>query len=372
VTSTPQENKPVNKSLVCTVTLTVLAVVYTAYFAQELILLLVASALIALLLSSGVNALERLYVPRVLGAIFLLGCLIVPAGALVIQLEEPVTKWTKMLPQISSQISEKLDKYQNIIDTKSADIVDETEDTSDNWFSWFKEKPKVDKSSENKTLIQTRLKESLFSFAAEFMVLAPFALIQLITAIILILFTLVYSPKLFRHYVQLFVIESRQKKAFKFVLDVQQQLSRYILTVSLINVFLSLIAMILFTFMGLEDALLWGLIVGFVNFIPFVGPAFALGAIALASSVQWGIDIKVLIVVGGVLSLNVLESQFITPLVLSKNMRINPFIIIIWLLIVGWLWGLIGLLIAVPLLVCIKLILTLSEKTLPWVKFLET
>ncbi|WP_426359312.1 AI-2E family transporter [Pseudocolwellia sp. HL-MZ19] len=372
MTSIPQENKPVNKSLVCTVTLTVLAVLYTAYFAQELILLLVASALISLLLSSGVNALERLYVPRVLGAIFLLSCLIVPTSALVVQLEEPVTKWTKMLPQISTHISEKLDKYQNIIDTKSADIVDNTNDTSNSWFSWFKEKPKIDKNSENKSLIQTRLKESLFSFAAEFMVLAPFALIQLITAIILILFTLVYSPKLFRHYVQLFVIESRQKKAFKFVLDVQQQLSRYILTVSLINLFLSLIATILFTFMGLEDALLWGLIVGFVNFIPFVGPAFALGALTLASSVQWGIDIKVLIVVGGVLSLNVLESQFITPLVLSKNMRINPFIIIVWLLIVGWLWGLIGLLIAVPLLVCIKLILTLSDRTLSWVRFLET
>ncbi|WP_159819612.1 AI-2E family transporter [Colwellia sp. 20A7] len=372
MTSISQETKTINKSLVCHITLTVLAVVYTAYFAQELILLLVATALISLLLSSGVNALERLHVPRVLGAIFLLSCLIVPTSALVIQLEEPVTKWTKMLPQVSTQISEKLDEYQNIIDTKSTDNVEDSQSKSDNWFSWFKEKPKTGNNAENKSIIQTQLKESLFSFAAEFMVLAPFALIQLITAIILVLFTLVFSPKLFRHYVHLFVMENRQEKAFKFVLDMQQQLSRYILTVSLINLFLSVIAMLLFTFMGLEDALLWGLIVGFVNFIPYVGPAFALGAITLASAVQWGADINVLVVVCSVLLLNILESQFITPLVLAKNMRVNPFIIIVWLLIIGWLWGLIGLLIAVPLLVCTKLILTLFEQTQPWVKFLET
>ncbi len=372
MTSIPEEKKTVNKSLVCHITLTILAVIYTAYFAQELILLLVASALISLLLSSGVNTLERFHIPRVLGAIFLLSCLLVPTSALVIQLEEPVTKWTKMLPQISTQISDKLDEYQNIIDTKSSDNVEDTHTDSNSWFTWFKERPKADSNAENKSMIQTQLKESLFSFAAEFMVLAPFALIQLITAIILILFTLVYSPKLFRHYVQLFVMEGKREKAFKFVLDIQQQLSRYILTVSLINLLLSLIAMLLFTFMGLEDALLWGLIVGFVNFIPFVGPAFALGAITLASGVQWGADIKVLVVVCSVLSLNILESQFITPLVLAKNMRVNPFIIIVWLLIIGWLWGLIGLLIAVPLLVCTKLILTLFEQTQPWVKFLET
>ncbi|MDA7747110.1 AI-2E family transporter [Psychromonas sp.] len=372
MTSLPQEKKSINKSLVCHITLTTLAVIYTAYFAQELILLLVATILISLLLSSGVNALERLYVPRVLGALFLLSCLIVPTSILVIQLEAPITKWTKILPQVSTHISKELDKYQSIIETSDVETEENTQSDNDSWFSWFEEKPKMETSSENKSMIQTQIKESLFSFAGEFMVLAPFALIQLITAIILILFTLVYSPKLFRHYVQLFVEKSKQGNAFKFVQNVQQQLSRYILTVSLINVVLSLLAMILFTIMGLEDALLWGLIVGFVNFIPFIGPAFALSAIALASAVQWGMDIKVLIVVSGVLSLNILESQLITPLVLSKNMRINPFIIIVWLFIIGWLWGLIGLLIAVPLLVCIKLILTLFEQTQPWVKFLET
>lgn len=154
-------------------------------------------------------------------------------------------------------------------------------------------------------------------------------------------------------------------------MNAQQQLSRYILTVSIVNIGLSIFSIVIFTVIGLDDALLWGLIVGFVNFIPFVGPTFAVAAVAIASSVQWGADIKVVIAVGGVLVLTILESQLITPLALAKNMRINPFMIV-WLLITGWLWGLIDLLISVPLLAFLKLILGQFKSISAWVKFLVT
>lgn len=361
-----------SKIKICLYILTILAVVYTAYFAQDLILLLLVSALISLLLSPGVKALERLFVPRVLGAVFLLSCLMLPTAMLFVQLEEPVTKWAKLLPELSEHVSEKIDEFNQIIESNSEPSNSEAISEEKSWFSWFEDNPKIESKNTDTELIQNQLKQSLFSFTADFMVSAPFALVQLMTTIILILFTLVYSPKLFRHYVELFVAESKRKKAFKFALSAQQQLSRYILTVSVINICLGLASMAIYSVMGLEDALLWGLMVGFVNFIPFVGPVFALVILGIAASVQWGADISVLIVLGATLLLNILESQFITPIVLAKNMRINPFIIIIWLLIIGWLWGLLGLLIAVPLLVCLKLIFAQFKETSSWVKFLAT
>ena len=356
----------------CLYILTILAIIYTAYFAQNLILLLLVASLISLLLSPGVKALERLYIPRVLGAIMLLSCLIVPTTLLIVQLQEPVTKWAKLLPELSMHVSEKIDELNRVIDTKVDTSNRKTEQIKNSWFSWFEDEQQADVQTKDNDIIETQLKESLFSFVGEFMVSAPLALIQFMTTMILILFTLVYSPKLFRHYVELFVSKNRQRRAFQFALNAQQQLSRYILTVSMINIGLSICSIVIFTVIGLDDALLWGLIVGFVNFIPFVGPTFAMAAVAIASSVQWGADIKVVIAVGGVLVLTILESQLITPLALAKNMRINPFIIIVWLLITGWLWGLIGLLISVPLLVCLKLILGQFKSTSAWVKFLAT
>jgi predicted PurR-regulated permease PerM len=363
------KNKP-TLNVICLYLLTILAILYTAYFAQNLILLLLVAGLISLLLSPGVKALERLYIPRVLGAIILLSCLIVPTSTLIVQLQEPVTKWAKLLPELSMHVSEKIDELNRAIETNVESSSGKTKPIKNSWFSWFEDEQQ--QQAQDNDVIETQLKESLFSFAGEFMVSAPFALMQFMTTMILILFTLVYSPKLFRHYVKLFVSQSQQKRAFQFALNAQRQLSRYILTVSMINIGLSIFSIAIFTIMGLDDALLWGLIVGFVNFIPFVGPTFAMAAVAIASSVQWGADIKVVIAVGGVLVLTILESQLITPLALAKNMRINPFIIIVWLLITGWLWGLIGLLISVPLLVCLKLILGQFKSTSAWVKFLAT
>ena len=367
----PTKNKP-TLNVICLYLLTILAILYTAYFAQNLILLLLVAGLISLLLSPGVKALERLYIPRVLGAIILLSCLIVPTSTLIVQLQEPVTKWAKLLPELSMHVSEKIDELNRAIETNVESSSGKTKPIKNSWFSWFEDEQQQQQQAQDNDVIETQLKESLFSFAGEFMVSAPFALMQFMTTMILILFTLVYSPKLFRHYVKLFVSQSQQKRAFQFALNAQRQLSRYILTVSMINIGLSIFSIAIFTIMGLDDALLWGLIVGFVNFIPFVGPTFAMAAVAIASSVQWGADIKVVIAVGGVLVLTILESQLITPLALAKNMRINPFIIIVWLLITGWLWGLIGLLISVPLLVCLKLILGQFKSTSAWVKFLAT
>lgn len=357
-------------SRVCIYTLTILALLYTAYLAQNLILLLLVAGLVSLLLSPGVKALEKIYVPRVLGATFLLALLVVPSTALIVQLEEPITKWAKLLPQLSQNVSEQISALNDVIETGGA--LNKSEPVKEeSWFSWFDDEP-PQKVEDNTDVIETQLKESLFSFATDFLVSAPFALVQFLTTLILILFTLVYSPKLFEKYVELFVDQSQQEKAYQLALNAQRQLSKYILTVSAINLCLSFAAIGLFTLLGLEDALLLGLIVGFVNFIPFVGPMFALGLIAIAGLVQWGTEINVIFVVGGVLVLNIIESQILTPLVLANNMRINPFIIILWLLVTAWFWGLVGILIAVPLLVCIKLLLSSFQGASSWIKFISS
>ena len=72
------------------------------------------------------------------------------------------------------------------------------------------------------------------------------------------------------------------------------------------------------------------------------------------------------------LFLNTLESQLITPTVLGRSMRMNPLVIMVWLMVWGWLWGIAGVLIAVPLLVCIKLILSRSGEFDPWLKLIES
>jgi predicted PurR-regulated permease PerM len=85
------------------------------------------------------------------------------------------------------------------------------------------------------------------------------------------------------------------------------------------------------------------------------GPIITLMILSLAGITQYGMERVALLPVAIYFDINLLEAQFITPTVLGRHMRLNPLILILWLLVWGWLWGPAGLLLAVPLLVCLKL-----------------
>ena len=71
------------------------------------------------------------------------------------------------------------------------------------------------------------------------------------------------------------------------------------------------------------------------------------------------------------LGLHTLEGQIVTPIVLGRRMALSPLILILALMVFGWLWGIVGLLLAVPLLVCVKIVLTRIDGFEGWARLLE-
>ena len=71
------------------------------------------------------------------------------------------------------------------------------------------------------------------------------------------------------------------------------------------------------------------------------------------------------------LGLHTLEGQILTPIVLGRQMRLSPLVLILALMLFGWLWGIVGLLLAVPLLVCVKIVLGRIEGLEGWATLLE-
>lgn len=352
------------------ITLAILALAYTAYLAQHTLLILLITVLVSLLLSPGVKLFYRIKVPRPISALILICLIVFPALAFVGQLQAPVTKWAILLPELTTHVSQQINELGDAIESSTKPTEPIQQESS--WTSWFEGEPKQVQERKDSDVIATRVKESLFSIASDIAVFAPMLLVQLFTTVILIWFTLIYSPRLFEQYVKLFVPQERRSKGKQFALLTQHHLSRYILTISAINFLLGLAAILFLYSMQLEDALLLGAIVGLLNFIPYLGPSLALCLLAIGALVQWGMDINVLLVLGGILFLNIVESQLLTPLVLARSMRINPLIIILWLLLSAWMWGLVGVIIAVPLFVCFKLMLDQMPNSKKWVEFLST
>jgi predicted PurR-regulated permease PerM len=138
--------------------------------------------------------------------------------------------------------------------------------------------------------------------------------------------------------------------------NAQHELSRYMFTVTLVNLMFGAVIALALWLLGVEQPLLWGGIAALVNFAPYVGMAIMVCLLTLAGFMQFDTVAMALSVPGIYIILNALESEVITPMVLGKSMEIDPLVIILALLVLGWMWGLVGLLIAVPLLTCFRIV----------------
>ena len=350
-----------------------LAVFYTLYFAQSLIIPLVLTILIALLLSPLVTLLKRVHVPRSISSMALMVMLVAPFTLLGLELIEPAQKWAKLIPKISVQLTQHVESISDAFEKQQNEELVKAKSVKEfSFFDWFSSDEVETKPKESTSEVVTEhIKQGSLEFILEALGAAPVFLAQLLVSIILILFLLIFGPSLFNAFIKELPTKEKREKAINLVSMTQAQLSRYIITVSVINSGLGLSTALVLYFIGLEDALLWGVMVGILNFIPYVGSVLGVFILTLAGMVQYGVNVTVLIPVGAYLALNTLESQFITPTVLGRNMLINPLVIMLWLLICGWLWGLSGVLLSVPLLVCIKLALSELGLWKNWLRIIE-
>lgn len=144
--------------------------------------------------------------------------------------------------------------------------------------------------------------------------------------------------------------------------DVELLVSRYLLTITGVNICLGFAVTLGLWAVGMPSPMLWGVLAVVMNYVMYVGPAMMaliLLSISLATR-QGGVDI--LLPPGVYLCLHFIESQFVTAQVLGVTMTMNPFLVFLSLAFWIWLWGPIGGFIAVPSLLIIHALL---RNTLP-------
>jgi len=384
VINDPLTSDIVPKSYVYTLAvygLLALALLYTLYFAKSLLMPIVVALLFSLLLSPLVTLFKRFYIPRTVSAILLLTMIGGPVTLLAIELAVPAQKWLVQLPKLSNQLTEELD---NISLAISPDSVPEIKarplprkEASFNPFGWFSkhEEPivtPVENAPAGNSALSARVMQGGIEKIISILGATPVVIAQFMTFIILVLFLLSFGPRLYDSYLEIFPSERSKRRPIALIGRLQRELSRYIVTVTIINTGLGVVTASVFWMIGVDDALLWGALVGLLNFAPYVGPFIALIILTLAGVTQYGMELVSLMPAAVYFGINMIEAQFITPTVLGRHMRLNPLILILWLLIWGWIWGPAGVLLAVPLLVCLKLAAAQLNLLTNWVKLIET
>ncbi|HEY7773223.1 MAG TPA: AI-2E family transporter [Marinagarivorans sp.] len=327
-----------------------LAIIYTLYLTKTLLLPIFVSAFISALLSPIVYRLEKLKLPRSVSSIALVAAMIgavVLAGNSVIPAAQD---FSVQLPQALGEIDETVAAVSDRLDTKGD----------------------VQSSAPASTEEKATMSDQAVSYLTyEFFISAPIVAVQLISIVFLVYFTLVFGPKLFRKIVKSIPGYSARKTVLRSMRRVQRNVTRYVLVISTINMGLGLSLGLILWMAGIENYLLWGVAACLMNFIPYLGPLLTAIALAFGVYIEIGTLDAALLALGLYFVLNLLESQIVTPLALSSQLRLNPLLLFLWVMIWGWIWGAAGMFICVPLLVCVKIILASSFPDKRWIQIIE-
>jgi predicted PurR-regulated permease PerM len=174
---------------------------------------------------------------------------------------------------------------------------------------------------------------------------------------IILLYFLLASGNLFLQKLVRVLPRFQDKRiAVTIVRQIEKDISLYLLTVTMINAGLGVAVGTAMYGLGMPNPVLWGVMAGCFNFIPYLGAIASAIVLTLVASVTFDQLGHILLVPVVFVALNELEGMIITPAIVGKRLSLNPVAIFIWLLLWGWLWGIPGTLIAVPLLAVIKII----------------
>ena len=356
-------------------TLVIFAFIYTMYLAKSLLIPLFFSAFIALLLSPLVAIARKVFVPRTISAGALILLVIAPFTLLTVELAEPAERWMHSLPKIAAEVSEEIEEISSSIDAYTTPPEADPVEEEPSIFNWFgdDDSPKLPVAQpDTSNSVTDKIKQSGIDMGITLFSNAPFLLAQVMACVVLIFFLLVFGPNLFHVFIRDFPVVTNKRRALVLVDQIQRELSAYIVTISIINTCLGLATAGAFYYLNIEDALLWGALVALMNFVPYLGGIASSMVLLVVGVVQFGLTSSAFLPAGVFLFLNIIESQLITPAVLGRSMQLNPLIIIIWIAITGWLWGVVGVLLAVPILMCVKIILENLGVFDHWIRLLES
>ena len=334
-----------------------LAVAYTLWATQALVLPILLALFFALIGNPIIRLLQKLMLPRALAAVLVLAGGIALAVALGQQLVAPAGEWFSEVPQQMRKLAPKLQTL--------AKPVQDANKVAEN----IARAAGGESTAKKAEVIKTEVNDPYRMLTA-----TPKILAQVLAVILLTLFFMIFGQTLQRHAIDLLPGRQQKRITVDILQSIEREMSRYVLTISVINIVLGLVlaaALYFVLHLSLPEALLWGTMAALLNYAPYVGPLIGvLVMLVMGFTTQpdlWPALLPAAIYLG----LHTLEGQIITPIVLGKRMAISPLVLMLALMVFGWLWGIIGLLLAVPLLVCVKIVLSKVEGWEGWAKLLE-
>jgi predicted PurR-regulated permease PerM len=182
---------------------------------------------------------------------------------------------------------------------------------------------------------------------------------------LLLFFFLASSDTLLRRFIEILPHLDEKRRAVSIVTEIENNISRYLLTITLMNALVGLFAGLAVWLLGMPDPLLFGTLAFLLNYIPIIGPVTGMVIFFFVGVFTFPSIWQAFIPAGIYLGIHVLEGETITPMLLASRFTLNPVMVISSLMFWDWLWGIPGALLSMPLLAVTKIVCDHIEWLMP-------
>jgi predicted PurR-regulated permease PerM len=309
------------------------------YAASAIILPVVLAFVLKLLLQPAVRLVERVHLPRSIGALLVILLTVAVLVGLGTALSAPAASWAKRLPEGIPRLEAHLAVLKGPLQAVQK-ITQQAEQLTD---APGQKGPTVEVRRD------LGLTGTLFAGTR--------AIVDGLLTTVLVLYFLLVSGEIFlRRIVEILPDFGDKRQAVDISQQIEQDISAYLVTITAMNFAVGVVTAAAMSLCGLGDPLMWGATAFLLNYIPILGPLFGTGIFLLAGmlsfeSLWWALLPPVLY-----LGIHIVEGETLTPMLLARRFSLNPVLVILSLVLWFWMWGVPGAILAVPMLAILKIV----------------
>ena len=307
------------------------------YYAQNLLLPIVVAFLSALVLSPIVRTLKRSGIHESISAFLLVVLFAGVFGLTVYSLSGPISQWIEEAPRIGQELRTKLKTLRRPmeqIDAAQKQLEDATQGTTD---------PRIQEVAVREPGLLSKIAQgvpNIFAGAA--------------VTFVLLLFLLASGDMFYEKLVRVLPTLTDRKRGLRIAYDIEREVSRYLLTITIINFALGAVIGAGLFVLGMPNPILWGLIAALLNFVPYIGAITGMAVVSVVAMVSFPTLGHALLAPAFYMFCSAIEGQFITPALVGRRLQINAIAVFLAIVFWGWIWGVIGVFVAVPMLIVVK------------------
>jgi predicted PurR-regulated permease PerM len=308
-----------------------LAILAGLYFMKDVVVPVILAWVVANILLPIVSRLEKLGLPRVATVIFVTLALVAVLLSIVTLMSLPLTYWLGRATELGALVKEKLQLMSQPLAFMSELLA------------------AIGQATGQGSGAAIRVEENTNIVGGIVGILTP-AVSQGILFLGALVFYLIYQKQIKSKAVLILPSRNARLTALKIFADVEKNTTVYFGTFTIVNVCLAILTAGLAYAVGLPNPMLWGVLAGVLNYIPYIGAAIMVIVLFVIGIFTFSVVSQALVAPIVYLGMTTLEGHFITPALMGRRMTLNPFAVFLAIGFWTWMWGPIGAFVAVPIL----------------------